>query len=229
MKVVKILGIAVIAALIAAPALFSQNFLKENQYYERAQELQQQAQEALDAGNYDKAVELSNQAETQIQKAREYADTQVLMYRANGWKKRAKKRIDYVKTLDAQEHFPEKFNTAQQAYEEAVSLFEEEEYQDSIHASQEAINALVEIRPQEDAKPKYYTVREIPERRDCFWRIAGYDFIYDNPWQWRKIYEANKEKLPEPGNPDWIEPGIVLEIPSISGEERAGMYDPNKQ
>jgi nucleoid-associated protein YgaU len=228
MKVIKILSIAILAAAIAAPALFSQNFLRDNQYYQEAQELQRQAQQALDEGDYDRAVELSQQAKEQAQKARQYAEEQVLLYRANSWKNRAKERIDYVKTIDAPERYPDAFSSAQEAYENAVNLFDEEKYQDSIHASQRAINLLVDVRPRDDVKPRYYTVRLIPDRRDCLWRIAEYDFIYDNPWKWKVIYEANKEKLPEPDNPHWIEPGIVLEIPSISGEERSGMYEPEK-
>ncbi len=41
-------------------------------------------------------------------------------------------------------------------------------------------------------KPLNYTVRLIPERRDCLYRIAEYDFIYGDPTQWPKLYRANK-------------------------------------
>ena len=41
-------------------------------------------------------------------------------------------------------------------------------------------------------KPMNYTVREIPDRRDCLWYISEYDFIYGDPAQWPKIYRANK-------------------------------------
>ena len=81
----------------------------------------------------------------------------------------------------------------------------------------------------DETLPRYYTVRLIPERRDCFWRIAEYDFVYDDPWKWRKLYEANKEKLADPANPDLIHPGTVLRIPSIDGEEREGMWNPENE
>ena len=71
-------------------------------------------------------------------------------------------------------------------------------------------------------------VRLIPERRDCFWRIAEYDFVYGDPWLWRVLYEANKHKLPDPNNPDWMEPGMIIEIPSIAGELRDGTWDPGR-
>jgi nucleoid-associated protein YgaU len=69
-------------------------------------------------------------------------------------------------------------------------------------------------------------VRLIPERRDCFWRIAEYDFVYGDPWQWRELYEANRDKLPDPNNPDLMLPGMVIEIPSLDGETRSGFWNP---
>ena len=68
-----------------------------------------------------------------------------------------------------------------------------------------------------------------PGRRDCFWRIAEYEFAYGDPSQWRLLYEPNRDKIPEPGNPDWIEPGTTIEIPSINGEVRAGTWDPDSE
>jgi nucleoid-associated protein YgaU len=44
-------------------------------------------------------------------------------------------------------------------------------------------------------KQMAYTVREIPGKRDCLWRIAGYDFVYADPLQWPRIYRANKNLL----------------------------------
>jgi nucleoid-associated protein YgaU len=71
-------------------------------------------------------------------------------------------------------------------------------------------------------KPEYYTVRLIPGRRDCLWRIAGYDFVYGDPWKWRLLYEENKNLLKNPDNPRIIEPGMRIRIPSLEGEIRRG-------
>ncbi len=57
---------------------------------------------------------------------------------------------------------------------------------------------------------KRYKVRNIPNKRDCLWRIAGYKFIYGDPTIWRKIYKANKSKIP---NANLIYPGQVFDIP----------------
>jgi tetratricopeptide (TPR) repeat protein len=82
--------------------------------------------------------------------------------------------------------------------------------------------------PKGKTLPKYYTVRLIPKRRDCFWRIAEYDFVYGDPFKWRILYEANKGDLKYPDNPDLIFPGQVFVIPEQEGEVREGTWNPEE-
>lgn len=74
--------------------------------------------------------------------------------------------------------------------------------------------------------PKYYKVQYRKVNTDSLWRIASYDFIYGDGNLWRKIYEANKDKIK---NPNIIIGGQILLIPSLKGETRDGTYDSNKQ
>jgi hypothetical protein len=83
-------------------------------------------------------------------------------------------------------------------------------------------------QPAEKPLPKYYRVRLIPDRRDCFWRIAEYDFVYGDPFKWRILYEANKSDLKYPDNPDLILPGQVFVIPEQEGEAREGTWNPEE-
>jgi nucleoid-associated protein YgaU len=73
--------------------------------------------------------------------------------------------------------------------------------------------------------PQYFEVRNRPY--DSFWGIATSPAVYQNGEQWRTLYNANRDKLTDPDNPDLIELGVILEIPSISGETRQGTFDPN--
>ncbi|MCL2473220.1 MAG: LysM peptidoglycan-binding domain-containing protein, partial [Treponema sp.] len=73
--------------------------------------------------------------------------------------------------------------------------------------------------------PAQYTVRPWAASKDCLWNIAGRSWVYNDPRQWKRLYDANKAKMPEPNNPDLIHPGMVLDIPSIKGETRQGMWD----
>ena len=60
------------------------------------------------------------------------------------------------------------------------------------------------------AVDKLYTVRLIPEHRDSLWRISGYQNIYNNPFDWPKIWTRNQKLIQ---NPDLIYPGWQLIIP----------------
>jgi nucleoid-associated protein YgaU len=89
------------------------------------------------------------------------------------------------------------------------------------------VRAFLESR--KPGLPAQYTVRTWKGERDCFWNIAGSPWAYNNPRRWRTLYDANKDKLPDPKNPDWLEPGIVLDIPSIKGESRRGIWSETKK
>jgi hypothetical protein len=73
--------------------------------------------------------------------------------------------------------------------------------------------------------PAQYTVRPWVESKDCLWNIADRSWAYGDASQWRLLYNANRTKMPDPNNPDLIHPGMVLDIPSIKGEERRGMWN----
>jgi len=53
--------------------------------------------------------------------------------------------------------------------------------------------------------PEEYTV----VRGDCLWNIAKKDYIYNDPFKWPRIYEANKDKIKDP---DLIYPDQVFRI-----------------
>jgi nucleoid-associated protein YgaU len=53
--------------------------------------------------------------------------------------------------------------------------------------------------------PEEYTV----VRGDCLWNISKKDYIYNDPFQWPRIYEANKDKIKDP---DLIYPNQVFRI-----------------
>ena len=54
-----------------------------------------------------------------------------------------------------------------------------------------------------------YTVKKT-KPAECLWRIAAKKEIYNNPREWKKIYEANKDQIK---NPNLIYPGQNLKIP----------------
>ena len=235
--------------LFSATAVFSQNLL-DNPEYRKGLEYQNLAKQAYSEGDYDKSIELSNLAQDQFKKARESAEKMRLRYVAYNLKNRAADRIKYADFINAQVNYVEAYTVASASMGVAESAFKDEAYQVSIDASRFVIETLKDIQPvlkpmdsvsvgptkepdkapaaTSGAKPEYYTVRLIPGRRDCFWRIAEYEFIYGDPWKWPKIYEENKNILPNPNNPHLILPGMKLKIPNLPGENRSGEWQPPK-
>lgn len=86
---------------------------------------------------------------------------------------------------------------------------------------------LEQVKANLPDKLTQYTVRLIPDRRDCLYRISEYPEVYDDPTQWPKIYRANKSIIDEGYKryingveqpkysraEDLIFPGQVFEIP----------------
>jgi nucleoid-associated protein YgaU len=239
----RVLFAIAVLACAAAAALPAQSLL-DNDYYYKARDLQYQSEVALNSGEYDKAVTLAAQAREYLAKSDAYVEEMTRFYRANGWLSVANDRVAYAKSISADVNFKDAYLLAVSDVHGAQATLDAKEYETSVGLSKAAIEALKGIsvvqapaveppKPVEPPKlaepswPQYYTVRLIPTRRDCFWRIAEYPFVYNDPWKWKLLYEANKSLLPNPANPDLIEPGQVFEIPSLAGEKREGTWDPN--
>jgi len=54
------------------------------------------------------------------------------------------------------------------------------------------------------------TGNHVVKSGECLWWIAEYEDIYNDPFMWPVIYNANKDKI---NNPDLIYPGQTLRIP----------------
>jgi nucleoid-associated protein YgaU len=102
--------------------------------------------------------------------------------------------------------------------EEVRRLLEELE---ATHTRQEAESRLFSgDQTAADPKPRYYVVQP----GDTFNSIAADPRIYDSRNEWFTLYQANRNKLDNPDNPNLLVPGMVIEIPSITGEIRKGSY-----
>jgi nucleoid-associated protein YgaU len=233
-------GWILLTVFLALGALlaFGQSTLTDNPNYRKALDLQRIAKQAYEAGDYQNAVEYSLQSEVLSKTARDEAETQRQRWVAYNLRNRAAERIVFGEKNKAETRYPEIWTQATASYAVARKAFDTEEYEASAAASRNVVALLSKVQPElrtsvavtrpPEARtlPASYEVRLIVSRRDCFWRIAEYPFVYGDPWKWRVLYEANKDKLPDPGNPDWIEPGIVLTIPPLAGEKREGTWVP---
>lgn len=218
-----VLFTAVVLGAREGPAVFDEQTALDNPYFylEKAREYYGLARETYDTGEYDLSVEYSK-------KARDYAG----MYRkairlAADYKlserliREATELIAEAVKLGASES---NLAPSNDKLKEANEYFGQKNYELAANSAQESINltkALINHLRELLTSPekKIYKVRLIPERRDCLWRIAEYNFIYSDPWKWPMIYKANKDKILDP---DLIFPGQELDIPVIPGMSADG-------
>ncbi|AEF83653.1 treponemal membrane protein B (Antigen TmpB) [Treponema primitia ZAS-2] len=208
--------------------------LQNNRYYLESVRLTKLAQESYEYGDYDASANYAAEALRYAQLSDEYVALQLKIRETEDAITAAKSRIDWADSIGVSQTYPDEYGVAEQAYSEALSFRQGEEWDEAIAAAYRAVDALAFVsgapvlvggKPE---LPARYTVRPWAVSRDCLWNIAGRPWAYGDPHKWRLIYNANKAKFPNPDNPNVIEPGMVLDIPSLQGERREGTWDPNK-
>ncbi|GHU81232.1 hypothetical protein FACS189468_3370 [Spirochaetia bacterium] len=192
--------------------LFAQS-LENNEYYQKSVELADQAQEALDAGDYEAAVQYAKQSQEYAALvtpapvvASDPEATYVVkhnpVHRDSLWRIAG---YDFIYGDSTQWRVLYDFNR---------NTFPDPDNPDLIVPGQ--VLRIPSLRSFGLAAS--YVVKP----RDSLWRIAGYDFIYGDSAKWRRLYDANRDGFSNPDNPDLILPDQILEVPSIQGEARSG-------
>jgi len=203
--------------------------IANNKFYLESLKFNRLAMEMYEIGDYDASAGFAEDAIRYAELSDEFVADQLIA--------EAKRLIAWADKNNIATRFPNNYNEGINQYEIAVASQSNEEWNDAIIA---AINAIEIFAAFESGRPvtaiaasasraglaRQYTVRTWRVERDCLWTIAGYPWVYNDPWKWKFLYDANKEKMPEPANPDLIEPGMVLDIPSVQGETRQGMWRP---
>jgi len=139
---------------------------------------------------------------------------------------RAKDRLDWAKSVNAAINYPTRFSEASSSFDAAQNQRSAGAYEDAVRSANRVVDLLADVK-ETAPLPAQYVVRTWAKWRDCFWNIAGRDYVFGDPRVWKKLYEANKSKLPRPNNPDLLLPGTVLDIPSLYGEVRQGVWSPD--
>lgn len=219
--------IAAAAFVLAAASIFAVSY-KNNTYQKLADEYENKARIAFDAGQYDDAVEYSKKASENAALSQAYIDSMMSRYNAEEQLKLAQNKIKWAEEINAEKTFPMAYSAAKEAYGNAENAFGKEDYNASQDYAKQAIAALdgvYEVTP----LPEYYIVRPWAETKDCFWNISGRPYVYNNPLLWENLYQENKNNIPQPNNPNLIMPGMKMKIPSLTGEYREGTYSPSKK
>jgi hypothetical protein len=229
--------------------------LRNNQYYRESLRLTNLARLSYGEGDYDTSTDYSEEAVRYARLSDEYVALRLKMKETNDAITAAKTRLDWTVSSGASKRYPREYGEATNYYNTSLSLRTAEDWDGAIDAAHRVIDILAYVQGGEEPKvaetpppprvveaskvvekpaegpvslPAQYTVRTWANERDCFWNIAGRPWVYGDPRQWQRLYNANRAKLPDPNNPNLIEPGMVLDIPSINGEVRQGLWDAGK-
>jgi nucleoid-associated protein YgaU len=232
----KILVLLIFAAQIMAVAdeEIPESF-RNNNYYRESLRLANLARLAYAEGDYDASAAYSEEAIRYASLSDEYVQMRLKMWETDKAINAAAKRLDYASSINAASRYPAEYREAQAAYAEARSFRAAENWDEAIEAAHRvfAILAIIDggawtIAGGQTQLPAQYTVRAWGTFKDCLWNIAGRPWVYNDPFKWKILYEANKDKMPESDNPDLINLGMVLDIPCIKGELRQGMWEPGR-
>ena len=199
-----------------------------NEYQKKARELTALAQEAFDEGDYDKAIELTAQAEENAEKSQAYIQMMIAKADAEKQMTIAKNQQAWALRVRGDVNYPMAYSAGTKSLENGQIAFDKEDF---VGASAYAIEAIQSFSSIEEVTPlpQFYIVKPWAETKDCYWNISGRSYVYNNPTLWENLYQANKSKMKDPANPDLIYPGMKMEIPSITGEYREGTYSPKAE
>jgi len=213
--------------------------ISKNEFYLRSVELNKLAMETYEYGDYEASAGFAQEAVRYAELSDEYVSNQLIA--------EAERLMKWAEDNNFNIKFPNNFIEGKTQYENSVDARTNENWNESIDSAIKAIEIFTAFQvsgkppvtttpgktPTTTATtgtlPNQYTVRTWRVERDCLWTIAGYPWVYGDSWKWRELYEANKDKMPEPANPDLIEPGMILDIPPLSGERRQGMWSPTNR
>ncbi|MCL2043959.1 MAG: LysM peptidoglycan-binding domain-containing protein [Treponema sp.] len=192
--------------------------IRGNRYLLESIRLTRLAEENFNNANFDASYNYAQEAIYYTRLSDAFVAIALAQYRINS--------ITTASNISGQ-HTGE-INEAQVVYDASLSAWDDENWEEAMTLANNAIALLAHIRTHnERILPATYSVRTWALHGDSFWNIAARPWVYGNPHQWRILYNANRSKLPNPNNPNIITPGMVIDIPSIRGETRAGAWDPN--
>ena len=142
-----VLVLSLFFALIALQAGVGQDLLRTNPNYLKARDLQLKSEQALKNGEYDKAYEYAEESKRLSALALAEAEARLLALRANSWRYRAGRRIEYAKAVDADQSFPDEWKRASALYEEALVAYNAEQYEKAIDGFRAVVSILEVVKP----------------------------------------------------------------------------------
>ena len=196
--------------LLAMSVCFAAELSYDNNQYQReSRRYSELAQKAFDSGDYALSIEYAKKAEELAAKSYEYIQLMLARSEAEAQMNRARTRYTWAKNNGADKKEPAAFALATEALNAGGLAFDNEQYDVAVVCANKVLDALSVVKGDEStfaALPKQYTIRTFRGEKDCLWNIAKHPAVYNDPFKWKILYEANKDKLPAPNNQNWVSP-----------------------
>ncbi|MCL2007722.1 MAG: LysM peptidoglycan-binding domain-containing protein [Treponema sp.] len=207
--------------------------LRENRFFQESLRLSNMARLAFAEGEYQASRQYSEEAIRYAELSDEYVRMRLRMMETDRAITTAGRRLDFAASINAHIRYPSEYSRAQAAFNEARAFRAQELWDDAIDAANRVLALLAYIDVGErlaaginvSPLPAQYVVRTWEDYQDCLYNIAGRPWVYNDTEEWRRLFNANRDIMPDPNNPDLIHPGMVLNIPPIRGEVREGIWD----
>ncbi|MDR3324654.1 MAG: LysM peptidoglycan-binding domain-containing protein [Spirochaetaceae bacterium] len=231
-------ALAAFSAATDAPPAGDAEALSANRFYAESIKCNNLARLSFAGGDYDAALRYSAESLKNAALSNDYVTQRLKIAAATRKIDEAESRLKWADRTRASAYFPKEVEAAKGFFDQALSARGANEWDSALNNAINVVETLAAVTapPSEKsppeanaALPSQYKVRPWDAFGDCFWNIAGRPWAYNNPFKWPILYTANKSKLTDPDNPDLIEPGLVLDIPSINGEKREGMWDSGRR
>ncbi|MGM0567898.1 MAG: hypothetical protein ACQESB_01625 [Elusimicrobiota bacterium] len=168
-----------------------------------AEEILGNAQSYLEGENYRRARDEAQRAE---QVARELRQDILAKLRAKSDAESAIERAE--RFISKAEELGGNISEPQDFLDRSMARFEEEDYEESINLADQAADLAQGVIDTLTADT--YVVGTWESDRACLWNIAARRDIYNDPWKWKRIYQANSQKIDDP---DLIFPNQEFVIP----------------
>ena len=204
--------------------------IRNNRFFVESLRFNNMARIAFADGDYLASIEYSEEAIRFSNLSDEFVLLQLKILETDTAITHARRRLEFADSVNAATRYPEEYRQAQADFTQARIFRQLESWDEAIEAAHRVLAALAHLGglPGDNILPSQYTVRTWANEKDALWNIAGRPWVYNDPWQWRRLFEANRDRMPERDNPDLIHPGMVLDIPPIRGETRQGMWTPGR-
>lgn len=145
MKKTILFSLLILGLLLVISSATAQSLL-DNPDYEKALELQRQAEAAYAEGDYDKAKEYSEQAKVYLEKSNAYVADRLLIYRANSLLKSAQERVSYFKSVGIQPDYQGYLDQAEKDLASARAAYDAKRYQESIDYSRKVLAGIAVMK-----------------------------------------------------------------------------------